>query len=50
MTNFFNKTRKENLNKYMLSANFQASIIVVISSCTTRVNLTWTRDTRRDAN
>ena len=31
----------------MLSANFQASIIVVISSCTTRVNLPQTRDGRQ---
>ena len=33
--------------KNMLSANFQGSIIVVISSCTTRVNLPWTRDMRQ---
>ena len=32
MTNFCNKTNKENLKKYMLSANFQASIIVVVFS------------------
>ena len=49
MTNFFIKTSKEILKKYMLSANFQASIIVFISSCATRVNLPWTQDnaTRR---
>ena len=47
MTNFFNKTSNENKKQYMLSANFQASIIVVISSCTTRVNLPWTRDMRQ---
>ena len=39
MTSFFNKTSNENFKKYMLSGNFQASIIVVISSFTTRVNL-----------
>ena len=31
----------------MLSANFQASSIAVISSCTTRVNLPQTRDGRQ---
>ena len=50
MTNFFNKTSKENLKKYMSSANFQASSIVVISPCTTWINLPWTRNTRRDVN
>ena len=47
MRNFFNKTSKKKLKKYMLSANFQASIIAVISPCTTWVNLPWTRDTRQ---
>ena len=31
LTNFFKKTTKENLKKYMLSANFQASVNVVKS-------------------